>query len=86
MAKTKTAAKAVTVKTKAPSKAHIVPVLKADDEGVERCSLCRRPFFPNVEKVAFSFKAHIEQNHMEKEVTRQSGHVAAPQEEEAEEE
>ena len=51
------------LKSKSPSKAYVVPVLKADEEGIQRCSICRRPFFPNVEKVAFSFKDHIEQNH-----------------------
>jgi hypothetical protein len=78
---TKTAARAVTVKKKASSKAHVVPVLKADDEGIQRCSLCRRPFFPGVEKVPFSFRAHIEQNHMEGEVTRNFSEVVVTQEE-----
>jgi hypothetical protein len=81
MPKTKTATKTVIAKKKAPSKVRVVPVLKADDEGVQRCSLCRRPFFPDVEKVAFSFKAHIEQNHMDKEVTRDLRQVTVPQEE-----
>jgi hypothetical protein len=81
MAKTKTAAKTVTVKKKPPTKAHVVPVLKADDEGIQRCSLCRRPFFPDVEQVAFSFRAHIEQNHMDGEVIRDFRQVAAPQDE-----
>ena len=79
MAKAKTAAKAVTVKKKPPTKAHVLPVLKADDEGVQRCSLCRRPFFPDVEKIAFAFKAHIEQNHMPKEVSRESVQAADPE-------
>jgi hypothetical protein len=63
MTKTNTVSKPRALKSKSPSKAYELPVLKADEEGIQRCSLCRRPFFPNVERVAFSFKAHIEQNH-----------------------
>jgi hypothetical protein len=59
----KIAAKPRAVKIKSLPKADGMPVLKADDEGIQRCSLCRRPFFPAVEKVAFSFKAHVEQRH-----------------------
>ena len=80
MAKVKTAEKTKAL-SKALPKAKSLPVLKADDEGVQRCSICRRPFFPDVEKVAFSFRAHIEQNHMDGEVTRNFSHVAVPQEE-----
>ena len=81
MLKVKTAAKTKILKSKPLPKATPLPVLKADDEGVQRCSLCRRPFFPDVEKVAFSFRAHIEQNHMDGEVIRDFRQVAAPQEE-----
>jgi hypothetical protein len=63
MTKTDIAPKPRALKSKSSSKPDVVPVLTADDEGIQRCSLCRRPFFPNVERVAFSFKAHIEQNH-----------------------
>jgi hypothetical protein len=81
MAKTSIAEKTKALKTKPLPKAKPLPALKVDDEGVQRCSICRRPFFPDVEKVAFSFKAHIEQNHMAGEVTRDFSHVAVPQEE-----
>jgi hypothetical protein len=81
MAKVKTAKKTKALKSKPLSKEKPLPVLKVDDEGIQRCSICRRPFFPAVEKVAFSFKAHIEQNHMEGEVTRIRSQVAVPQEE-----
>jgi hypothetical protein len=81
MAKVKIAEKTKALKSKTLPKEKPLPVLKVDDEGIQRCSICRRPFFPNVEKVAFSFKAHIEQNHMDGEVTRDSRQVVVPQEE-----
>jgi hypothetical protein len=73
MTKIKMAAKPGVLNTKALPNMHVIPVLKADDEGIQRCSLCRRPFFPAVEKVAFSFKAHIEQRHITAYVTKMAG-------------